>query len=227
VWRCYSGSMVEGGERVPGDHERVPQSYDAVAEEYTTRLADELEYKPLDRAVLLALLEQIGADAPVVDVGCGPGHVAGWLADHGARVVGIDISPRMLFIARDRFPKAEFREGDLLLLPASDGEFGAAVAMYSIIHLEPFELPRAFSELQRVLRPSGLLLVSFHVGREVRHRDELWGRDVDLDFRFLEPDDVSEALAGCGLEEEARLERRNYPEEVETRRAYLLARRRS
>jgi ubiquinone/menaquinone biosynthesis C-methylase UbiE len=210
---------------VSTDHDRVRQSYDAVAEEYTTRLAGELEYKPLDRALLSALLEQTETGAPVADVGCGPGHVTGWLADQGARVVGMDISTRMISVARSRYRKAEFREGDLLSLPASDCEFGSAVALYSIIHLDPSETHLAFAELRRVLRPSGLLLVSFHVGRGVRHFEEWWGKDVDLDFRFREVDDVAEALAGCGLEEEARLERRNYPQEIETRRAYLLARR--
>jgi hypothetical protein len=39
---------------------------------------------------------------------------------------------------------------------AADGEFGAAVAFYSIIHLQPGELGRAFGEVHRVLRPGTL-----------------------------------------------------------------------
>ena len=83
----------------------------------------------------------------------------------------------------------------------------------------------AFTEFRRVLVSGGRLLVAFHIGDEVRHVDELWGQRVDLDFRFLETSAVVEVLDAAGFEIEAQLERTNYPEEVETRRAYLLARR--
>jgi len=78
-----------------------------------------------------------------------------------------------------------------------------------------------------VLRPSGLLLVAFHVGSEVRHRAEWWGHAVDVDFRFFEPPDIAETLEAAGFVVEMRLERTRYPEEIETRRAYLLARRKN
>ncbi len=101
----------------------------------------------------------------------------------------------------------------------------AVVALYSIIHLEPGQLPRAFGEIRRVLRPSGLALVAFHIGSEVRHLDQWWDVEVDVDFRFLEVPDVAEVMQRAGFGVGARLERTIYPAEVETRRGYLLARR--
>ncbi|MFW6694458.1 class I SAM-dependent methyltransferase [Streptomyces sp. MAR4 CNX-425] len=213
----------------PGNHGRraaVRNSYDAVAEAYLDTIGGELTHKPLDRALLVALLEQTATGAPVADLGCGPGHVTGWLAAHGAaRAVGIDLSPGMVALARRDHPEAEFREGDLLRLPAADGEFGAAVALYSVIHLEPAELAPAFAEAWRVLRPGGRLLVAFHAGTEVRHLDDWWGHPVDVDFRFLEPVPVAELLRGAGFDVEATLERAHYPQEAQTTRAYVLARR--
>jgi hypothetical protein len=73
--------------------------------------------------------------------------------------------------------------------------------------------------------PGARLLVAFHVGDEIRHVDELWGQRVDLDFRLLDTGALVQVLDGAGFEIEAQLERTSYPEEVETRRAYLLARR--
>ncbi|MGK5531573.1 class I SAM-dependent methyltransferase [Streptomyces sp. URMC 129] len=209
----------------PIHHGRVRRSYDTVAEEYRDRIGDELAHKPQDRALLAAVVEQAGDGAPVADLGCGPGHVAGWLAGRGARPVGIDLSPAMVAIARRDHPGVEFREGDLLRLPAADGEFAAAVALYSVIHLTPAELPAAFAETRRVLRPSGLLLVAFHVGSEVRHLTEWWDHAVDVDFHFLEQDTVAGHLTAAGFTVEATLERAPHPREAETRRAYLLARR--
>ncbi|MFW6724800.1 class I SAM-dependent methyltransferase [Streptomyces sp. MAR4 CNY-716] len=203
----------------------VRASYDAVAESYLATVGGELAHKPLDRALLAALLEQAPDGAPVADLGCGPGHVTGWLAERGVRAVGVDLSPGMIALARREHPAAEFREGDLLRLPAADGEFGAAVALYSVIHLEPAELAPAFAEARRVLRPGGRLLVAFHAGTEVRHLDDWWGHPVDVDFRFLEPSAVAVLLRAAGFDVEATLERAHYPEEPETTRAYLLARR--
>lgn len=210
-----------------GGHDAVRRSYDEVAQEYLARLRDELEYKPLDRALLALMVEEAGTDGSIADVGCGPGHVAGWLAERGAHVTGIDLSPGMVSLGRKSYPRVEFRQGDMLSLPAQDGEFAAVIALYSIIHLTEDELKPTFEEMARVLEPSGVLLVSFHMGLEVRHLTDWWGHPVDIDFRFLEPEAVIPLVEQSGLVVEARLERQNYPDEIETRRAYLLARRRA
>ena len=208
-------------------HDRVRRSYDAVAGQYADAYGGELAGKPLDRALLACLIEQAGEGMPIADVGCGPGHVAAWIAARGRAAVGIDLSAGMVAAGRRAYPGIEFREGDFLDLPASDGEFGAVVAFYSVIHLEPAELAPAFAEICRVLRPGGLVLVSFHVGSEVRHLDQWWGQDVDVDFRFLEVADVAEAMERASFSVEARLERTSYAGEVDTRRGYLLGRRRN
>jgi ubiquinone/menaquinone biosynthesis C-methylase UbiE len=210
-----------------GEHESIRRSYDTVAEEYAAGFRDEIADKPFDRALLTAVLEQAHKGAPVADLGCGPGHVSAWLAAQGATVVGIDLSAEMVAVGRREFPEAEFRQGDLLGLPAENGEFGAVVAFYSVIHLQPSELHGAFTEMRRVLRPSGISLVSFHIGSEVRHLAEWWGHEVDVDFRFFETQEMVEAMEGAGFGIDARLERRNHPGEVETRRGYLVGRRRA
>lgn len=206
-------------------HHSVRRSYDAVAEVYTAGFRDELAGKPLDRALLACLAEQADHGSAIADLGCGPGHVAAWLAGRGVAAVGIDLSPAMIAVGRRDYPQVEFRVGDLLDLPAADGEFGAALAFYSIIHLEPAELPRAFGEIHRVLRPGGLFLVAFHIGAEVRHLDEWLGHAVDVDFRFFQPPEIVGVFDRAGFQTEMCLERVSYPGEVETRRACLLARR--
>jgi SAM-dependent methyltransferase len=204
-------------------HDSTRRSYDAVARAYADGLRDELAGKPLDRALLTALIEQVPARTAIGDLGCGPGHVTGWLAAHGATAVGVDLSAGMIEVARREQPGAEFRVGDLLSLPAADGEFGAVVAFYSIIHLAPGELPAALAEMHRAVRPGGLALLAFHIGTEVRHFSDWLGQEVDVDFRFYQPDDVAALLEAAGFTVAARLERRAYPAEVDTCRAYLLA----
>lgn len=209
----------------PLRRDALRRSYDAIAGDYADRLRDELAYKPLDRALLAAVVEEAGPGAHVADLGCGPGHVAGWLELHGGRPVGIDLSAQMIAIARREHPGIEFRQGDLVALPAADEEFSAVIALYSIIHMPAAERHRAFEEMRRVLRPEGKALVAFHVGDEVRHLTEWWGHTVDVDGWYLDPDAVVAEMGVAGLVVEGRLVRTHYPAEVATRRAYLFGRR--
>ena len=209
---------------LPAHRAATRRTYDAVADDYAAKFRDELVYKPLDRALLGVVLEEAGAGV-IADLGCGPGHVSGWLAARGAATVGIDLSPAMVDVARREHPELEFRVGDLLNLPAAEEEFAAVVAFYSVIHLAPDELRPAFAEMHRTLRPGGAALVSFHVGRELRRVTDLLGHQVEIDFQFLEPGPIVSDLEAAGFAVDAQLERSNYLDEVETRRAYLLARR--
>ena len=206
-------------------HHSVRRSYDAVAEVYAAGFRDELAGKPLDRALLACLAEQADDGAPIADLGCGPGHVAAWLAGPGVTAAGIDLSPAMIAAGRRNYPHVEFRVGDMLELPAADGELGAAIAFYAIIHLEAAELPRAFGQIHRALRPGGLFLAAFHIGAEVRHLDQWWGHAVDAGFRFCQPPVIAGAVERAGFQTEMSLERVSYPGEAGTRRAYPLARR--
>lgn len=200
-------------------------SYDRVAAEYTARIADELAGKPLDRALLLALVEQVGALGSIADLGCGPGHVAAFLAEAGAVVEGFDLSDGMVAQARQRYPHLTFRQGDMRALAVPDAAYGGIAAFYSIIHLEPDELLPAFQEWRRILRPGGWVLVAFHCGKTVIHLDQWWEQPVDLDFHFLLPDAVAALLQQAGFTLEATVRRMPYPEvEHPSERAYLLAR---
>jgi hypothetical protein len=76
-----------------------------------------------------------------------------------------------------------------------------------------------------VLASDGLALVSFHVGNELVHVDELFGAPVNLDFRFHNPADVVAALRAAPFSVIEQVEREPYEgAEYPSRRCYLLAR---
>lgn len=201
----------------------VRAGYDAVATTYAARFGDELAGKPIDRALLDLLAAQ--TDGPVADIGCGPGHVTRYLHDRGAHALGLDLSPRMIEVAGRAHPGIHFQVADMRSLPAPDETWGGIVAFYSIIHVPLADLPAVFAEFHRTLRPGGLALLSFHLGSELRHVDEFLDQPVSLDFQFYERAAVEGLLTAAGFVVDAYLERRPYPHEVETTRAYLLARR--
>jgi len=186
---------------------------------------DELATKPLDRLLLELVADEVNDLGAIADIGCGPGHVARYLRDLGKSAVGVDLSPRMIDVARAAHPAIEFHVGDMHDLHFPDQSWGGIVALYSIIHVSPSELTNVFAEFHRALRPGGTVLVSFHVGDEVRHVEEMLGRPVDLDFHFYERALVEACLEHAGLVLTAYIERRPYETEVATTRGYLLARR--
>lgn len=200
-------------------------SYDRVAAAYTTQIADELAGKPLDRALLAAFAEQAGTVGPIADIGCGPGHVAAFLASLGSAVEGVDLSSGMVAQARQRYPHLAFQQGDMRALPFADDALGGIVAFYSIIHLAPDDLVPTFCEWRRVLRPTGYVLVAFHSGDTVLHLDTWWEQPVDIDFHFLQADAITAALQQARFDILATTRRAPYPEvEHPSERVYVLAR---
>jgi uncharacterized protein YceH (UPF0502 family) len=190
--------LADGGE---ARDERVRSSYDAIAMPYADSLVEELlDGQPFETW----LLDRVAAHAdgrPVVEVGCGPGHVTAYLAAAGADASGIDLSPGMVAEARRRFPDGSYEVGDLrrLMRPAASPGWAAVLGWYSLIHLAASELPGAVEALVRPLAPGGWLVLGMHAGAQVRHNASWFDIPVDLDFVFHDPESVVGVVEGAGL----------------------------
>jgi len=97
--------------------------------------------------------------ARVLDVGCGTGRWVRRLKEHGLFVVGIDQSSDMLSLARKRGTLSPMVSGEVQNLPFRDESFECVSAVTVIQHIPPQEQVRAISEMVRVLRPGGYLLL--------------------------------------------------------------------
>ena len=200
-------------------------SYDAVADEYAEYVRDELRANPWERAVLGVFAELVLADGagPVADVGCGTGRVTAHLRGLGLDVIGIDLSPGMLAVARGAHPDVRFEVGSMLALDLPDGVLAGVVAYYSMIHVPDDRLPAVLAEFCRVLAPGGYLLLAFQVGDEPLHLAEVFGHAVALKFHRRRPERMAELLDLAGFVVRSRLVREPAAGE-RTAQAYLVAR---
>jgi SAM-dependent methyltransferase/alkylhydroperoxidase family enzyme len=93
----------------------------------------------------------VGAGDRLLDVACGAGLALELAGLRGARCAGIDASPRLLAVARDRNPEADLRVGDMHALPWDDGVFDVVTSFRGIWGTTP----GAVKEANRVLVPGG------------------------------------------------------------------------
>ena len=199
--------------------------YDAVSHEYAEKFKDEMDDKPFDRDCLDRLARDVGDLGPICDLGCGPGQIARYLHRKGAQTFGVDLSPKMVAEAQRLNPEIHFHQGNMLSLAEEDNSWGGIAAFYCIIHIPREQIVEALLEMKRVLKPGGLLLVTFHIGTEIKHLDEWWEKPVNLDFAFYLPQEMEGWLKEAGFELVETLVREPNPEvEVATQRAYVFAR---
>ena len=112
---------------------------------WKTRLAADADPRPGDRAL---------------DLACGTGDISFEIAERGARVIGLDITARMIEIARAKrrigHARAVFLVGDMMSLPFPDGRFDVLTVGYGIRNVPTIDI--ALGEIYRVLTPGGRLL---------------------------------------------------------------------
>jgi SAM-dependent methyltransferase len=122
----------------------------------------EAHNQPLFEAVLDAA--QVGPGTRLLDVGCGSGLTLVLARQRGAVPAGLDISPGLLQVARDRLPDADLREGDLEFLPFGDAAFDAVTGVNAFQFAGD---PRqALREAARVARPGGRVVASLFAAPE-------------------------------------------------------------
>ena len=122
----------------------------------------------------IPLVDAVVAAAPgrVLEVGCGWGELAEWIArETGAVAVAIDLSPRMVELAVERGIDASV--ADVQALPFADGEFDLVVAAWMLYHVP--DLQRGLSEIARVLRPGGTFVAATNSRLHLHELRELVG----------------------------------------------------
>ncbi|MFC9228039.1 class I SAM-dependent DNA methyltransferase [Streptomyces decoyicus] len=151
----------EGLNRLALDRAGQAEAFDAIGDRYD----DAFPHKEGQLASGAWLAGTLPPGSRILDLGCGTGlPTARQLADAGHRVVGIDLSPSMVALARENTPDADFHRLDIADLRGGrlggPGSFDGIAAYFSLLMLPRAEIPYALGMLHDLLRPEGLLALS-------------------------------------------------------------------
>lgn len=144
--------------------------YDSFAQSYSRANESGLFNAHYERPAMIELAGDVHGRR-VLDAGCGSGALSEALRARGAIVAGFDSSPAMLELARERLGEdADLQVADISLpLPFADGAFDDVVVSLVLHYLKDWTAP--LSELRRVLKPGGRLLLSVNHPRILESSD--------------------------------------------------------
>ncbi|MET7518487.1 class I SAM-dependent methyltransferase [Streptomyces sp. NPDC005480] len=194
----------------PADLDVVRESYDQVADNYahmvvTTGMGD-IRRHPWLKASIDAFAETVGELGPVLDVGCGPGTVTGYLAERGLDVSGVDLSPRMIENARRLHPHCRFSVASATELDLGEASLGGVLGWWSLFNLPRDVLPQVLAHFAHALKPGGHFIAGTHVGDEDAVRTEAYGGvPVRWTTHKWQPEQLVDLIEQAGLHPVAEL----------------------
>jgi ubiquinone/menaquinone biosynthesis C-methylase UbiE len=173
--------------------------YEEIAEDYD-QLKESKIGAQAEQRVLLSLKGDVKTQA-ILDVGCGTGRYTKLLEDLGARMVGIDISKKMIHMAKTKTKLASYIVADASHLPFRDNVFHIVLSALVINHIEDLNL--FLTEMLRTCRKGGELIMStiWREGfREVKEFPEYFGKNAEFTVQeYLYPPNIlHKALSGLG-----------------------------
>jgi len=200
----------------------IRNAYDLAAESYADQCFYELYDKPLDKKLYDLFFERVVNKGMALEIGCGPGEIANYLKMKGLDIIGLDISEKMIEVAKKLNPFIDFRLGDVFDLEFENNSIAGIVAPYLIVNFKLEDVPKAISEMYRVLMNTGQILISFHSGNQELEINDFFVKGNTIPYTYFDSDKVRDLIADAGFNIIEYINRMPYMGEV-TKRTYIFA----
>ncbi len=171
--------------------------YDEHAAEYAQKIESKIQWMEIKQFV-----NYLSPNSYVLDAGCAAGRDSQILSSFGLEVIGVDLSQKLIELAREKLSNIEFVKADLLDLPFENSSFDGIWASASLVHLETkAQVKRVLVEFERVLKHDGILYLCVQNRGEQRSS---WAKDVHSKegrfFQFLKLAELKSLVMTSGLE---------------------------
>lgn len=144
-------------------HAQTIAAYSERAQEYATVLGHIKATKEADRKLVSSWASSVAGI--ILDLGCGPGHWANFIASQGIKVKGLDPTPLFIEIASEKYPHEQFEVGTVA--DEAGKEYRGVLAWYSLIHCAPEQLLQELKGIWSVLSEDGTLLLGYFRGKSL------------------------------------------------------------
>ncbi len=184
---------IKEGCAISDIYKTIEQSYDRMGETYHQNRNNEKLYPKLEE--FYELLPQSGT---VLDAGCGVGKpTSEFLAEKGFDVVGVDISKRMVNLAKRNVPNARFYQKNILDLDFPDASFDGIICVYTLWHIPRSDHSSIIKNFRRMMRDGGILVLNTGVF-ESEGMSQFFGEPML--WSTNDPMETLSAVKGLGFE---------------------------
>ena len=134
----------------------VEESYDKMGETYHNFRDNEKFNRELHK-----FADFLPSSGKVLDAGCGVGRpVSQFLVKKGFKVTGVDISQKMIDLARENVPEGSFYQKNILTLDFSDNSFDGIICVYTLWHIPRKDHSSIIGNFHRMLKENGILVIN-------------------------------------------------------------------
>lgn len=135
----------------------------------------------------------------ILDVGCGFGKDVKIFSEKGFQVIGIDLSTELLKIAVEFAPLAKFIKMDMRKLEFPDQNFDGVWCKAALLHLNDSDMEIALKEFSRVLKPDGILYLSFKKGVGSKEVVDSFSSDKGRFYNYQTKESLEKMLEKTGF----------------------------
>jgi len=126
------------------------------------------------------LVSKLESGARILDLGCGNGRAVKYFVDKGFKGTGVDISNKMLKLARENVKGAKFHKKDFTKLDFENNSFDAIISFFAFNHIEKNKFRDIISKCRRILKKEGFLLLGLVEGEFEDYFKGFYGQKMKL-----------------------------------------------
>jgi len=176
------------------DHEQVKQAYGQIGDDYHTYTLKGLNSDWWDDFIV-----QTQHGGLILDIGCGSGVAAQHFLHHGRHVLGIDISPKMIALARQKFPSIPFMCGNVTACRFPENCFDGIALFFTILHLPKSEAMTLLKNCHLWLEDGCSLGLSVVEGTDEGRCDNFMGQACSVYLSYYQTDELCQELHEAGF----------------------------
>ena len=142
---------------------------------------EEFNYKYIQYTPWLDLLiSKLNKGDKILDLGCGNGRAVKYLVDKGFRGIGIDVSDKMLYLARKHVPKGKFYKKEFTNIDFKPESIDAVISFFALNHIPKTEFKKTLRICRKILKKDGLLLLGMVKGEGEGLFEGFYGKKLKL-----------------------------------------------